>query len=41
MSDEALDDIVKSIKEQHPVVGEKMMRGHLAAKGIHVQRSRM
>ena len=41
MSDEALDDIVKSIKEQHPAVGEKMMRGHLAAKGIHVQRSRM
>ena len=36
-----LDEAVRDIKESHPAAGEVMFAGHLKARGIHVQRSRL
>ena len=41
IDDDALDEVVKDIKKQHPACGEKMMRGHLVSRQLHIQRRRL
>ena len=41
ISDAALDQAVKTIKQVHPNDGERLMAGHLASCGIIVQRARL
>ena len=41
MSDVDLDQVIESIKQTHPNDGERMMTGHLTARGIIVPRARM
>ena len=38
MSNEELDDLIKSIKNEHPLSAERIIAGILRAKGISVQR---
>ena len=38
MSNEELDDLIKSIKNEHPLSGERIIIGILRAKGVSVQR---
>ena len=38
MSNEELDDLIKSIKNEHPLGGERIIIGILRAKGVSVQR---
>ena len=38
MSNEELDDLIKSIKNEHPLCGERIIIGILRAKGVSVQR---
>ena len=40
ISDENLDDIIRSIMQQYPECGQKMMQGHLKERGI-VQQTRV
>ena len=41
ISDNDLDDVVRSISQQYPGCGHKMMQGHLKARGIVFQQQRM
>ena len=41
ISDEQLDHLVRRIKLKHPYDGERLMIGHLARKGVRVQRARL
>ncbi len=41
ISDEQLDESIEDIKQTHPNDGERMMIGHLARRGIIVQRARL
>ncbi len=41
ISDEQLDEFIEEIKQAHPNDGERMMIGHLARRGIIVQRARL
>ena len=41
ISDDDLDILVKQIKEEHCNDGEVLMAGHLAARNIRVQRTRL
>lgn len=41
ISDEALDDIVRSFMHEHPNRGEKIIKGRLGSRGIRVQRQRL
>ena len=41
ITDDNLDEIVRSISLQHPGCGSKMMEGHLRAQGITVQQIRI
>ena len=41
LSPAAIDDILISIKRQHPSSGEVMIRGHLLSKNIHIQRDKI
>lgn len=41
LSDDELDKMVLSIKNQHPAAGEVILRGQLKSRGIYVQRSRL
>ena len=41
ISDAALDQAVRTIKQVHPNDGERLMAGHLASRGIIVQRARL
>jgi Fe2+ transport system protein FeoA len=41
ISDEDLDDIIRSIMQQYPECGQKMMQGHLKERGIVVQQTRV
>ena len=38
MSNEKLDDLIKSIKNQHPLSEERIIISILRAKGVSVQR---
>ena len=38
MSNEKLDDLIKSIKNEHPLSGKRIIIGILRAKGVSVQR---
>ena len=38
MSNEELDDLIKSIKNEHPLSGERIIIGILRAKGVSVER---
>ena len=38
MSNEELDDLIKSIKNEHPLCGERIIIGIFRAKGVSVQR---
>lgn len=40
LCDVELDHMIKSLKDDHPSAGQKMMMGHLRARGVYVQRSR-
>ena len=41
MSNDEVDKIISSIKEDHPSAGQKMIQGHLRRKNIHIQRHRL
>ena len=41
LSDQELDDIVRSIQNQFGLCGNRQMSGHLSAKGIRVQQHRI
>uniref|UniRef100_A0A672GIA8 Integrase catalytic domain-containing protein n=1 Tax=Salarias fasciatus TaxID=181472 RepID=A0A672GIA8_SALFA len=41
ISDQELDETIKDIKAEHPHVGEVMLKGHLRARNIVVQRHRL
>ena len=41
ISDNDLDDVVRSTSQQYPGCGHKMMQGHLKARGIVLQQQRM
>ena len=41
LSNVELDGLVKSIKEQQPSTGQKMMMGHLRSRGVNIQRRRL
>ena len=41
LSDSRLQEIVASVKENHPRAGEVMLQGHLRVQGLHVQRNRL
>ena len=41
LSDSRLEEIMASVKENHPSAGEVMLQGHLRAQGLHVQRNRL
>ena len=41
ISDEDLDDIIRSIMQQYPECGQKMMQCHLKERGIVVQQTRV
>ena len=41
ISDEDLDNIIRSIMQQYPECGQKMMQGHLKERGIVVQQTRV
>ena len=41
LSDEDLDQLVGSIKEEFPTCGYKQMLGHLKAQGYRIQQSRV
>jgi AcrR family transcriptional regulator len=41
ITDAALDQVVQTIKQVHPNDGERLMAGHLASRGIIVQRARL
>ena len=41
LSDSRHQEIVASVKENHPSAGEVMLQGHLRAQGLHVQRNRL
>ena len=41
ISEDDLDSVIKGIKSEHPLCGERMMAGFLISKGLHVSRSKM
>ena len=41
VSEEQLREVVAEVKQNHSRAGEVMLQGHLRARGIHVQRSRV
>ena len=41
VTDQRLKEIIQEVLNQFPGVGEVMLTGHLNAKGVHVQRSRI
>ena len=41
ISDGKLDQVLLSIKENHPTDGEVMMMDHLTSRGVHVSRARL
>ena len=41
ISDREIDRIIRAIKADHPNDGERMMSGHLVARGIFIQRTRL
>ena len=41
MSNEELDDLIQSIKNDHPLSGERIIIGILRAKGVSVQRRKI
>ena len=41
LSDESLDQIVMTIKEQFPTCGNKQMQGHLQSRGYRIQQTRV
>ena len=41
LPDDQLQEVVTSIKENHPRAGEVMVQGHLRAQGVYIQRNRL
>ena len=41
IGDQELDSLVKTVQQQHPGVGLRMLKGHLKSMGYRIQRERV
>ena len=41
MSNDKMDEIITSVKQQHPSAGEKVIQGHLQSRNIRTQQYKL